>query len=231
MEGLSLRPTQIKTPYNLPDSKTLRAIGVLVLLVVLGVGALLFAGGKRDAAQLKLDEANAAKEAVDLQAKKLQAQLRALEGAGGADRLKLIQQLLDARQDWKRVIIAIGNSAPVSVTLGATAFSGGGAAVPGAVPVDPAALAPDPSVGGGNKVSLSGRAGSKNDVRGFISNLRQHKDVITAVDLRSAASDDSGTAFSLELTLKAPEPPPAAPAPAAAPAPEGEVAPPPAEGG
>jgi Tfp pilus assembly protein PilN len=207
LDVLSLRPKgPVGTGKLLPSRQTIQALAVALTLIIVALAGFVWSNGKLATATNANQVATASKEQVELQAQRIETELKKLEGAGGSQRLDTIKQIMAARTDWRAVIVAIGRSAPKGVSLGG--FNG---ASPGATAVGaPASSGNTPSAAGGNVITLSGTAPSDRIVQTFIRNLRSHADVIEDVELTSAQNSSTGSTFALSVTIKAIAPLPTA---------------------
>jgi hypothetical protein len=166
MSDFSLMPKHESKVGNLPVSMaTIKVLAGFVAVVVALFIAGQYLGGKESAAKSDLDNAKAEQQQVQMKTAKVKTQLSSIQASGGSGRRNLAKGLMDARMDWKPLILVLIRSAAPG-----TYYTGG---FSGSAPV---------STGSGGSsdstpftLPLSGTSPSRADLEKLVRTLRKKK--------------------------------------------------------
>ena len=162
MSDFSLMPQNESKFGNLPVSMpTIKALGLLVGVLVAVFIASQYLGGNESSAKSELANAKAEQQQVQMKTAKIKTQLASIQQSGGSGRRNLVKSLLDARVDWKPIILTLIRSAP-NGTYYSSGFNG---------------AAPNLSGGDSNPFTmpLSGSSPSRADLEKLVRTLRKQK--------------------------------------------------------
>ena len=198
------------------SAPTWKAIAALIIVIAAAIAAHVHVSGQLHNGQAALNAAQARQQQLQLETDTVKSQLGDLVASGGRERLEQATALIQARPDWKRLLLAITAATEPGITIDSINLTAPAAGAPVTVP-------------------LTGTTQNRDLLKKLLRNFRANKETFSGVRLRRASrTPGTGTTtWGMDVTISAPEGTPVSPAgspaapadPAAAPAPTATPAP------